>query len=71
MNLQKINNYPLSSCNTGDCTNNNYFFPALTDTTAKTNMSVANCDFNPYFKCYNSVIFFIFSPRFLLPKLEF
>jgi hypothetical protein len=42
--------YPKSSCNCYDCEYNDYKFP---DSGYPTNMSVRNCNFSPYYNCYN------------------
>ena len=52
--MNKIQNYPLSSCNCYECDTNKYNFSSG----VPTNMSVRNCDVsNPYYNCYNNRVF--------------
>ena len=63
--MNKMQNYPLSSCNCYNCNINKYKFPGG----VPTNMSVRNNDVsNPYYNCYNSKIFdYNIQPR-LIPN---
>ena len=49
-----VYDYSKSSCECYGCTSKNYHFPENDD---PTNMSVSNCDFSDYYKCYDKKLF--------------